>query len=158
MRSLAVAAVLSLALVQSAAAEGVVACPAFKAAWQASLKRLALAPSGAAFGRAAGSEGEKVSGIRGVDATVICRDGALGHLELASAGDPQALEKASVSVLMAMDKSVSAEAAGTTAAGLRAESESMKKDAVSSWGPYELTWSVSASDGRARFTLDLAEN
>lgn len=157
MRSLAAAA-LSLALVQPAAAEGVVACPAFKAAWQASLKRLNLAPSGAAFGRVTGSEGEKVSGIRGVEAMVVCREGMLAHLELASAGDPPFLEKASVSVLTALDKGLSPETAGTTAAGLRAESESMKKDAVSSWGPYELTWSVSAADGRARFTLDLAEN
>lgn len=158
MRLLVAAAAVFLALAPAARAQGVVACPAFKSAWQASLKRLSLVAAGPTYGRIAGQDAERVTGIAGIEGSIACREGALAHLELAASGDPAALAKASASVLMALDKTLSSDAAGATTAALKAESEGMKKDAVSTWGPYEMTWTAAAPPKSSQFILDLAEN
>lgn len=156
MRLFLAAAALSLALVSAARAEGIVSCSDFKTGWQASMKKLALVSPSASF--AAAGEDERVGGITGIEAVLTCRDGALGHLEIAPTGDPKVLDKVVSSVLMGLDKGLTPDKAAAAANALRTESETRKSDAVGSWGPYELSWKLASATARSRFVLDLAEN
>ncbi len=144
-----------------AAQDTVVDCQQFKTGWNTALKRAEPGRPDLAFEDTPGRAGEaRVRSLPGIDAEVTCREGKLGHLELRQvSGDPaetaRRLLATAAAVLVASDSEVAAAPAAELVAALRAEARA-GHDAVSAWGPYEVTYGRSRD--RETFVLDLAEN
>lgn len=156
---LRIALVLAVALIASAshAAEGPSVCGEFRTSWSGALRKLGLVKASPEFGAPNKDGVEAIQGIAGVEGRFHCREGIVGLLGLRSAEDTAKLETAVASVLMGLDREMTAENAAAMAAALKAESQGPKKEGMSPWGPYELVWTPQGATG-ARFVLNLPEN
>ena len=149
-----------------AATDPVVDCEAFKTAWNTALQRAEPGRPDLAFEDLPGRVGEsRVGNLPGIEARMTCREGKLGRLELGQvSGDPASgspadmarrLLAAAAAVLVASESELTAAPAAEIVTALRAEARA-GHDAVSAWGPYEVTYG--RTGGRETFVLDLAEN
>ncbi len=149
----------------AAAAETIADCPEFKAGWSAALRRIEPARPELVYGPPArGPDGpERVVNLPDVEARLTCPAGKLSHIEVrqAAAGAAgAALEpflNVSAAVLLAFDHDLGPGPAAELIATMRAEATA-KRAAVSSWGPYEITYGRAADGGGDEFVVDLAEN
>lgn len=156
---LRIALVLAAALIAPAsqAADGPSPCGEFRTSWSGALRKVGLVKASPEFGAPNKDGVEAILGIDGVEGRFHCREGIVGMLGLRAAEDSAKLEMAVASVLIGLDREMSAETAAAMAAALKAESQGPKKEGMSPWGPYELVWTQQGATG-ARFVLNLPEN
>lgn len=158
----ALAAAATLLAPAAAGAETVRDCAATKLRWSRALRQIDPARPDLAFAPGAGAGEERVANLADLRAGITCLEGAVSRVELREVAAPaggasglRAFLVAAASVLVAFDADLAPDQAADLVAALRAEA-APGRDAVSAWGPYEITYSVRA--GEAAFVIDLPEN
>ncbi|WP_375458018.1 hypothetical protein [uncultured Enterovirga sp.] len=154
---------LATAVPAGAATETMVDCDTIKTRWTAALRAVEPARLGLAFVNAPGRMGEeRVANMPDVDARLTCLESLMTRIELRqAAGDPAKtlppLLTVAASLLAAFDLDLTPAQAADMVGAMRAEAEG-RRDAVSAWGVYEITYTRAGADGRAEFVIDHPEN
>ncbi|MDB5590781.1 hypothetical protein [Enterovirga sp.] len=163
----AAAGLLALVLSGAAghAAETVRHCPATKTRWSETVRQIDPARPDLAFVPVPdGAPGqERVGNLPDVEARITCLEGVVNRVELRQVTGPD--EAASLraflapvaALLVAFEEGLPLNQAADLVAALRSEA-SPARDAVSAWGPYEMTYSVRGAGKRAEFVINLAEH
>lgn len=162
MRATIVSLLLSSLALPAGAAEGPVGCEPFKAGWNEAYRQLDPAAPALSYTPPSGRDrGERVEGLAGTDARLVCAEGIVSHVVVGQSGPATSqglapFARAVAALLMGFDPEITAERAAALVAALVAEARP-GRDAVSAWGPYELTLGRTTTGG-ASFEADFPEN
>lgn len=166
MRAATSVAILALLAVGPARATTatIVDCGTFKARWSAAVRAAVPDQPDLAYKPGVGpDEPEGVSSARDVVARLRCAGGQLVRVELAeSAGaTPRQHIKPflgyAAATLVALDGDLGATEAATMIEMLRAEA-GPERDGVTSFGPYEIAYTIAREGGGSGLVVDLPEN